>query len=181
MLLCYLSFFFAPGVLAAVLYWKRDRGHFRDYVVSISCVITLGYVGYWLVPAVGPYIYQSALFPRQLPGSVASQQLIRVLDDLHGSARDCFPSLHTAATMCVLIFAWRRARRFFVIYLPIALVLFVSTVYLRYHYGIDVIAGLATAVLGTLLGPPIERAWSAEPDLVVPEYEAVLTRIDRLS
>jgi membrane-associated phospholipid phosphatase len=184
MLLCYVSLLFAPGALAALLYWKRDRHPFRDYVVSICCVITLGYIGYWLVPAVGPYVYQSTLFPQQLPGRVPSQQLIRVLDDLHGSARDCFPSLHTAATMCVLMFAWRHARGFFVIYLPIALGLFVSTVYLRYHYGIDVIAGLATAVLGTVLGPRIERAWSTKPDVALSrtlEYEAVLTRTNRLS
>jgi membrane-associated phospholipid phosphatase len=186
MVFCYVSFFFASGLLATILYWKGERRHFRDYLVSLCCVTALGYAGYLAVPAVGPYVYQSALFPNSLPGSEAIQRFIQTLDDVHGLARDCFPSLHTAATICVLIFAWRYSRRFFVAYLPIALGLFVSTLYLRYHYGVDVIAGFATAALGTALGPRIERAWTpvSKPDATVStakQDEGVLTSADRLA
>jgi hypothetical protein len=165
MVFCYLSFFVASGLFAALLYWKGDRRRFRDYVVSVCCVGALGFAGYLAVPAVGPYVYQAALFPTALPGGEALRRIIGTLDELHGLARDCFPSLHTAQTTCLLVFAWRYSRRLFLALLPLALGLFASTLYLRYHYGIDLLAGFPTAALGVALGPRINRAWmpASEP------------------
>jgi membrane-associated phospholipid phosphatase len=159
MVFCYLSFFVTPGLFAALLHWKGERRRFRDYLVSVCCVSALGFAGYLAVPAVGPYLYQSALFPAELPGSDVLQRIIRTLDELHGLARDCFPSLHTAQTTCLLVFVWRYSRGLFLALLPLAVGLFASTLYLRYHYGIDLLAGLATAALGVALGTRINRAW----------------------
>src|SRR5262249_47480958 len=68
MVVCYLSYFFAPGLLAAIIYWRGQRQLFRDFLVSLSVVTLMGYIGYLLVPAVGPFIYQADLFPSRLPG-----------------------------------------------------------------------------------------------------------------
>jgi membrane-associated phospholipid phosphatase len=159
LLACYLSFFFAQVILALILYRSEQRRHFREFVVSLSCVTVLGYAGYLLIPAVGPCQYQANLFPAPLPAGDTVMRTIHLLDALRGQSRDCFPSLHTAATACVLVFAWRSARFVFITYLPIALGLFISTLYLRYHYGVDVIAGFITALFASMIGPRIERAW----------------------
>jgi membrane-associated phospholipid phosphatase len=37
--------------------------------------------------------------------------------------------------------------------------LYVSTVYGRFHYLSDVIAGIAAGILVVVVGPSIERAW----------------------
>jgi membrane-associated phospholipid phosphatase len=39
----------------------------------------------------------------------------------------------------------------------------ISTVYLRYHYVIDVIAGVLLAVLAVLIGPRAYRFFSVSP------------------
>ena len=48
-------------------------------------------------------------------------------------------------TVAVLIVAWRRARKLFWFLLPVAVLLVFSTMYCRYHYLVDVIAGIVLA------------------------------------
>jgi membrane-associated phospholipid phosphatase len=169
MVFCYLSYFFAPAILASLIYWADRRQLFRDFLVSLCVTTLLGYTGYLLVPAVGPYIYQAELFPERLPGRGldSTLSLISTIDALKGYARDCFPSLHTAHTTVVLAFAWRFSRVAFAIYLPIALGLYVSTIYLRMHYAIDVVAGFAVAAIAVAVGPRLERWWyRPAPDML---------------
>jgi membrane-associated phospholipid phosphatase len=105
-------------------------------------------------------VHQAALFPTRLPGGGPETHLfIAAIDDLKGVARDCFPSLHTAHTTVVLAWAARWRRWAFLAFLPIALGLYVSTVYLRMHYVVDVAAGFATAALAIALGPRLNRWW----------------------
>lgn len=156
---CYLSYFFAPIALAVILYWRGQRAAFREYMVSLCVVTLLGYCGYLIVPAVGPYVFEAAQFPTRLPGGEKTHFFIAQIDSLKGVARDCFPSMHTAHTTVVLAFAWRHARRWFWLYLPIALGLYVSTMYLRMHYAVDVMAGLGVSALAVMLGPRLERWW----------------------
>jgi membrane-associated phospholipid phosphatase len=161
MVFCYLSYFFAPAVLASLIYWADRRQLFRDFLVSLCVTTLLGYTGYLLVPAVGPYLYQAELFPDRLPGGGlrGTESVIQTIDALKGYARDCFPSLHTAHTTVVLAFAWRYSRLAFALYLPVALGLYVSTIYLRMHYAIDVAAGFAVATIAITVGPRLERWW----------------------
>jgi membrane-associated phospholipid phosphatase len=161
MVICYLSYFFAPAVLAALIYWSGRRQLFRDFLVSLCVTTLLGYTGYILVPAVGPYLFQAELFPDRLPGGGLNntESVIRSIDAIKGFARDCFPSLHTAHTTVVLAFAWRFSRTVFFTYLPMALGLYVSTMYLRMHYAVDVAAGFATAAIAVTVGPRLERWW----------------------
>ena len=140
-------------------------------MVSLCVVTLLGYAGYLLVPAVGPYVYQAALFPERLPGGTADTHFfVAQLDSLKGVARDCFPSMHTAHTTVTLLFARRLSRPLFWLYLPIALALYLSTLYLRMHYVIDVLAGLGVSALAIALGPRLEHWWArgaqAEPATV---------------
>jgi membrane-associated phospholipid phosphatase len=169
MVLCYMSYFFAPAILAALIYWTGQRQLFRDFLVSLCVTTIIGYTGYLLVPAVGPYLFQAELFPERLPGGGlrGTDSVIQTIDALKGYARDCFPSLHTAHTTVCLAFSWRFSRIVFALYLPIALGLYVSTMYLRMHYAVDVLAGFVTAALAVLLGPRLERWWYGKaPELV---------------
>jgi membrane-associated phospholipid phosphatase len=165
MVVCYLSYFFAAAILACLIYWDGKRQLFRDYLVSLTVATLLGYVGYLCVPAVGPFVFQHDLFPERLPGGglEITELVIRTLDQMKDFARDCFPSLHTTHTTVVLVFAWRWSRRAFFAYLPMALGLYVSTMYLRMHYAVDVAAGFATAAIAVWAGPRIERWWFEVP------------------
>lgn len=164
MVLCYASYFIALPLLAAGIYWTGDRPLFRAVMLSGVLTTVIGYAGYLAVPAVGPYVFQADLYPTRLPGGGAETHLfIAAIDDLRGVARDCFPSLHTAHTTVVLIFARRFRRWAFLAYLPVAIGLYVSTMYLRMHYAVDVAAGFVTAFAAVALGPRLDRWWSGAP------------------
>jgi hypothetical protein len=61
--------------------------------------------------------------------------------------RNCFPSLHTAWGLIILAFTWRRLRPlFWIVLLPVCN-LIAATVYLRFHYVIDLLAGTMLALL----------------------------------
>ncbi|MCW2916973.1 MAG: phosphatase family protein [Actinomycetia bacterium] len=158
LVVCYASYGFATPIYAAVLYLQGRMGPFRDLSLAITITAFIGYLGYMTVPAVGPYVFQTDIYPDLLP-QWGHNGLLDTINQVKGTARDCFPSLHTAMTTVLLTLMWRDARRLFWAYLPIALGLYLSTLYLRVHYGVDVAAGLVTAILALILTPRINRWW----------------------
>jgi membrane-associated phospholipid phosphatase len=65
--------------------------------------------------------------------------------------RDVFPSMHVAISCLVWLYAFRNSRPLFWLLSPLILSLWVSTIYLRYHYLVDVAAGLVLAPASFLL------------------------------
>lgn len=159
MAICYGAYFIIPGALAAFLYAAGPgaRPLFRDYIVAGSLTAVLGFVGYLLVPAVGPYVFQADLFPARLPGGGYSPVFIKAVDDFRGIARDCFPSLHAAHMTVALVFAHRFRRALFLVMLPVGLGLYASTIYLRMHYVTDVVAGVVLAWVAIFAAPRLNR------------------------
>jgi membrane-associated phospholipid phosphatase len=126
-----------PLVLGAI-YAKRESAPFREGAFALSLVLAIGYVGYGMVPVVGPLFFEK--FERSLDiyytGWIKDQ-----LMDRTRVPRDCFPSLHTAASF-TLLWASRHVRKLLWALSPIVLSIPFACVYLRYHYVTDVLAGL---------------------------------------
>jgi membrane-associated phospholipid phosphatase len=73
---------------------------------------------------------------------------------LHGG---CMPSSHVAVTMVVFVFAYKYSRRLFYFLGPLILSLFIGTVWGRFHYLSDVIAGILVGLLSLYLAKRIEK------------------------
>ncbi|MGH9855767.1 MAG: hypothetical protein ACREBD_38525, partial [Blastocatellia bacterium] len=65
---------------------------------------------------------------------------------------------HVAGSMVVLISAWRFARRIGYWLTPLVLSICVATVYGRYHYVMDVFAGILMAAIGCWIGSRLSSA-----------------------
>jgi membrane-associated phospholipid phosphatase len=113
-------------------------------------LITLGFLvsflGYFLVPARGPRFLLDHLQTRPLEGWWAFPVLREALDWLEGIHYDCFPSGHTAVTVLAWWSSRRLSRGLFWTYSAYTICMVFSTVYLRYHYAIDTVAGAVVAV-----------------------------------
>ena len=81
-----------------------------------------------------------------------------MLDRAEGLTRDCFPSGHTELTLLVLYYARVFQKKVFWLLFPIGTGIIISTVYLRYHYLIDVVAGVLVAVVLIAIAKPVYRA-----------------------
>lgn len=126
---------------------RVPRLAFRELVVGEVGALFIGYLGYLFLPAVGPYVRQAHEFAAPLAGDFVGDA-IRTLNAQRagGPPRDVFPSLHTANAVTILLVAWRHERRAVAIYALPCLALIAATVYLRFHYVVDVAAGALLAV-----------------------------------
>jgi len=161
---CYALMFFLPAVLAFILYHNRRYGDFRNVILALVIIFIIGYIGYITVPAEGPRSELGPEFKVALQGNFYRRSA-NVWKDLQSFQRDCFPSLHTAFSAIALFFAfkyrnvYRGGKILFGIYLPLTVSLWFSTVYLRYHWVVDVFAGLILAVLAYYGAPKLNSIW----------------------
>lgn len=143
-----------PPVMG-LLWYRRSLHVFREFLLAILVAGIVGSQGYAFVPAIGPGYAYPSLYHRLLSGATY-ENLTGLLDSAR-APRDAFPSLHVAVSSIVLWFAWRRGRLTFAIVLPLVLANWLSTIYLRYHYMVDVIAGWILAVAAIALASLILR------------------------
>lgn len=159
--LFYLSYYFLPALLVAVLYLKGSPG-LRLSVFVLVLGYYLSFIGYIAFPAVGPRYAMSGLYHVPLEGSFITDWVRDGLNAIEHNKRDCMPSGHTQLALMVLFLAYRYEKTLFRIFLPIVGGLILSTVYLRYHYVIDLLAGMALAAFCIWIGPRLYLAWEGE-------------------
>jgi membrane-associated phospholipid phosphatase len=147
----YATYYFIALALGLIL-WFRDRNAGRRLVFTLMVVYYVSYAGYFTIPAVGPRFAQASEYSVSLTMTPISRAINDSINALEKTKCDVFPSGHTMVAVAVLLIAWRRARDVFWLFLAIASGLIVSTVYCRYHYVIDLVAGALLAVITVPLG-----------------------------
>jgi membrane-associated phospholipid phosphatase len=155
------SLFIPAVILVAVLLWQKGRfEEFQYYAFLIACGYLVSYIGYIIVPARGPRYLLKDLQHIPLQGLWLTKYLQNGLDRLESYHYDCFPSGHTELT----ILAWWGSRlaskRWFAIYFAYTPFLIFATVYLRYHYTVDLLAGATAALVLILTTPRVYRKLS---------------------
>jgi membrane-associated phospholipid phosphatase len=152
----YISYYPMATALGVVLYMKKNETAFDEAIFGIILCFYLSYLGYLLVPAVGPRFTLAHLQSRDLAAGPLVTAIQDTLNALENTKTDAFPSGHTAVALMTLYYAWKFRERILVFLLvPAVAGLIVSTVYLRYHYVIYVIAGIALTALTVYLAPPL--------------------------
>jgi membrane-associated phospholipid phosphatase len=159
--IAYISYYFMPIALGIVLLVRKRYDAFDTAVFAVLLCFYLSYIGYFLVPAVGPRFTMNHLQTTELRAGSITLWIQQTLNSAEHNKTDAFPSGHTAVSLVSLYYAWKfRERILSLILAPMVAALIVSTVYLRYHYVIDVIAGVLLAVMTVLISPPVERLFS---------------------
>jgi membrane-associated phospholipid phosphatase len=154
----YCSYYFLPFSLGVVVYFTKNREDFRHLIFSILFSIYVTYVGYILFPAVGPRFSLYHLQTTALVGYAVTLPIREYLNWLEHVMRDAFPSGHTMLALVVLFYTWRYEKRLLFLFAPIASLIIVSTIYLRYHYAVDVLAGIILAV-PTVVASEMAMEW----------------------
>ena len=155
---------FLPVVLLIpFLLWRQHR--YSDFYYC-AFLLTLGflvsYAGYMIVPARGPRFFLQHLQQEPLRGLWLFNFMQGILDRLESAHYDCFPSGHAELT----ILAWWSSRRVSKplsrVYLAYTLCIIFATVYLRYHYTVDLLGGAVVALILILTTPAVYRKLSGE-------------------
>jgi membrane-associated phospholipid phosphatase len=159
---CYM-FFMIYLFLSMLLWLFSNIATARIFYVGLFGIYGIGYFGYTLVPAVGPYLVYADMFSVPLDGWFMSDFLSSVYSS-GTNYTDIFPSLHVAVSVYLLFFDMKRNRpRFKLCLLPCVGIWF-STIYLRYHYMIDVTAGFALGGIGLYIAELAHRREVRQPN-----------------
>jgi membrane-associated phospholipid phosphatase len=159
-------------LVGCFIYLRRDRARFREMMSGLMVVSFFGLLGYLLVPAIGPMYTLRNQYTVPLSHSIWMFNRDVDFMDFARIRRDVFPSLHVAISFVVWLYAYRNSKGLFWVLSPLILSLWFSTVYLRYHYLIDVVAGLILAPLCYLLANWLFRRWGDVP-VAVPASWAI--------
>jgi len=151
----YAVFYFLPILLAGILYKRKDWEGFHYFVFVIVFGFYFSYLTYFFVPAIGPRFTLDHLQTGPVTGMWLTDGIRYTLNTLENIQRDAFPSGHTEITLLTMIFAWRYSRKFFWVLCVVGSSLILSTVVLRYHYVIDVIAGILLTIIVVQLSEPL--------------------------
>jgi membrane-associated phospholipid phosphatase len=157
----YFSYYWIPLTLVITLYAGNRKKAFRTVMLNMMICYYVGFFLYIFFPAASPYL----VIPEQFTFDVwkDSGMISAIVQAIVGLSperpRDAFPSLHTSITLLTTIMAWRFNTKLFWIYLPMAVTLPIATIYLRYHFVIDVLVGLFVPLVTLYLTPRIEYYW----------------------
>jgi membrane-associated phospholipid phosphatase len=170
---CYMIFFVYAPVVALTLYLLGRKAQFRETLVSVILCFYAGYILYVIFPAAPPRIMLKDLYTLTFSGTPIADAAMRMVNLLPSDSRAAFPSLHAAVTLLSLMFAFKYVRTLFWIMLPFCTGLILSTIYLRHHYVIDLIAGFALGIVAFIVAPRIDAWWrSKNPNLARTESHA---------
>ncbi|MFA7228243.1 MAG: phosphatase PAP2 family protein [Melioribacteraceae bacterium] len=172
----YGTFFFLPVILGIdfKMYKKADAFNYSAFIIVYG--FTLSFIGYLLVPAIGPRftLHDFAMNNLEMPGLFVTDFLREIVNSAEGIAagtanpslivqRDCFPSGHTQMTLLVMFLSVKFRSRCKLFFILNGTLLIFATVYLRYHYVADLIGGLIFMLLTIWSGKYIFESWSGNP------------------
>ena len=174
--LAYSSYYFLPIILA---YELIKRGEVKNAEFTLFLVFYgffLSYLGYLTIPAIGPRftLHNFKMLDKELPGIFVSEFIRNhIINPGEGVTlatrfpmlvvqRDAFPSGHTEITLIVMYASilFKAKSRFFIILVGILLIF--ATIYLRYHYVIDLIAGSLFMIYTIWSGKILFDTWEEQ-------------------
>lgn len=158
----YFSYYIMIGGVGLGLF-IRDRLQFFHYVSVISFVFYCCYTIYIFIPVIGPRLFVREIAGYSLPSEVRNlspaheyplavqsgpfYKIMALIYEMFESPGAALPSSHVAIALCTLYFSFRYLPKIRHIHLVMVLLLCASTIYCRYHYVVDVFAGLLTAAI----------------------------------
>ena len=147
-----------PFVLAG-----KDELSLRHFALGIFIQFCVTHVLYMVVPGWGPY--HELKFDHELTGGTFWGL---VVSSVHagGALKDIFPSLHTGAPTFFAVFSFlhRKEKPFKYTWIPLSFCvsqIIMATMFVRWHYLIDIVAGFSLAVANGLVSRALVR-WEAK-------------------
>jgi membrane-associated phospholipid phosphatase len=152
----YFGYFFLLALhVIPILFLSRRPHILGEFSFGMLFLFTFGHIGYMLVPGYGPYKAMSGEFQNAFPSGMWLDMVMSAVAS-GGAQKDIFPSLHTAAPTLIALFSFRHRREIPFRYTwPLvafaAINIIGATMFLRWHYVIDVVAGLTLATTAALV------------------------------
>ncbi len=144
------------GAMAMQAFWTVMTASMIGY--------SIGYVISIFFPVEAPFFAMRSLSLPPLVGGPATS-LIDFIESWGRVRGGAFPSGHVLGSFVALLGAWCYRRKLFWIFLPCFIAMCVSTIYGRYHYIADILAGILVGAVGFILAKRLMAVTGANPAL----------------
>jgi hypothetical protein len=176
----YLFAFLAMFGCSIIVHSSRSFMVFRKAVLTAMLVHVLGGLSYLAMPALGPFIYEhgaNALeshrqmfmlgaYNASLPGGIP--WFAKEGPQFLAAGLGAMPSLHVASSAVFIYYAWRHERHLSWLYLPLFAFIIIEAIATRWHYLVDIVAGLGLTALAICVVEYTFRKWF--PDMNADVY-----------
>ncbi len=161
----YIMYYLVIPLYGIELFLKKRYEDFQFSVFVLFSGFYIAYALYFIFPAAGPrfLLHNFYSIEKELPGLFLTNPLRAILNAAESIPagvpnpqdyvqRDAMPSLHAEIAILLAYLSKKLGMKSFYFYLPYCLLMLIATIYLRYHYVVDLIAGAALAVIAAILG-----------------------------
>ncbi len=168
----YGTFYLLPVILGIDLMHRKKLKEFDYSAFIIVYGFCLSFIGYILVPAIGPRftLHNFEMNNIELPGLFITDFLREIVNSGESIPsgtlnpaiivqRDAFPSGHTQMTLLVMFLSVKFGSKLKWFFIINGTLLIFATVYLRYHYVVDLIGGLFFMIFTLWSGKYIYYWW----------------------
>ena len=153
----YMIGFIAMFYISFIMHAFRSYESFRNLFIAALIFQGLGAISYLIAPALGPFIYESGV---DFPANGAQQNMLQFHQYIMSGGRDwlaengspgftaglaAMPSLHSGGAFLFFVFACRQMRLLAPMYAGILAFILIGAISTRWHYLIDVPAGILLA------------------------------------
>jgi membrane-associated phospholipid phosphatase len=156
-------------ITAIVVYRSANQNGLAEYLFVLSLGYIFCYIGFILFPVASQMYFMPDKYSVSLEGGLFTYLSELIRNNLHFRGGS-LPSPHCAAATTILWACYKYNKNIFFVILPSVILLYISTVYGRFHYSMDVIAGILTGCFAILIYPLVIRFI----DLVKTLFDCVL-------
>jgi len=137
---CYFSYYFMIPVFVLVLFVKKHYETIKSILTAACLTFFFSYLLFFLYPIEGPRWHFAGQYVNQIE-SPLFRGLVEVVIDKGAVRGGCMPSSHFGVALVILMYCFKYYRRAGWLLLPINVGLAIGTVWGRFHYVSDVVAG----------------------------------------
>jgi membrane-associated phospholipid phosphatase len=141
----YFSFYIIIFLVCLLVYLKNNT-HYPVVVFSIIFSFCLMYIFFMIVPSMGPH-YWFHIPDSEIPTGLLFGKAVKLAQLIGENPTGAFPSSHVAISILLLCLSFKYLRKLFYYLLPLVILLCASTVYIKSHYLLDVVSGIACVPL----------------------------------
>jgi membrane-associated phospholipid phosphatase len=166
----YSCYYFLLAVLGLGLFLGRKIREFDHLFFTSAVAYYVSYLGFVLFPVEGPRFALALQHQVEINGGFFTS-FAQGLIEMAGIQGAAMPSSHVAVAMVVVVYARRHHRVLYWVLSPLVASLVVSTIYGRFHYVSDVIAGILVGAVSILLSDRVIKKENLRAKEAVAEKE----------
>ena len=141
----YVSYYAIIVVGSGIHYFRGDQGDYEKMLSQVTLAFCISYLMFLLLPTQGPRFYNAPLFSTEMNGLFISHIQKKIIE-VAAFPGGAFPSSHIAVVILIWFSFYKKHPITFFVLSVLSILLILGTIWGRYHYAIDAIAGILLAM-----------------------------------